>query len=513
MIAWGISPHRTATIPLGDYNADHYLTLLYQSFINLNWRIGYFDHDGIIAYTNISWPSYSEEVSIRVYSNHIIIKSECVGYQGFFTDYGKNQQNLDLLFTEIEYAEFHLQNNLEQTTHELIHTIPEKQFINLSDPPMVGKEKLRGFLSVFTPQKNYAVTPILVLINIAVFIVSAVAMGFMIVFLAKYRKNIPSNFPVDLFLPIGFNSRTLVLHGQVWRLLSNIFLHFSIGHLLGNMIVLIYIGSLIESKLGKWNFLFLYLFTGLIASMVSVMGHVQLIGGGASGAIFGLFGILLALLTTNFYERSARRALLISTAIFVGYNILPSANRHIDYAAHLGGLGSGYVLGLIAYVGLSNPNPAFKKWGIAITCFIVTALFIAGSIFYTPDYQFKQYILLNGRTEDLFNDLRNDYSGNDSATPKDRLDIYKLKTLPQISQLYKAAAGYEKIILPAKQKEIALLQAQIIRLQCHYYKLMYKEIADNDKEKYEDDIDRDSRKIEDLRYEKSYLEGELVAGN
>ena len=61
--AWGISPYRKVTIPLEDYNPDHYLTLLYQAMLNRYWDIGYFDHDGIIAYTNISWASYSEEIS------------------------------------------------------------------------------------------------------------------------------------------------------------------------------------------------------------------------------------------------------------------------------------------------------------------------------------------------------------------------------------------------------------------------------------------------------------------
>jgi rhomboid protease GluP len=54
--AWGISPYRKITIPLGDYNSDHYLTLLYQAMLNRNWDISYFDHDGIIAYTLFHGP-------------------------------------------------------------------------------------------------------------------------------------------------------------------------------------------------------------------------------------------------------------------------------------------------------------------------------------------------------------------------------------------------------------------------------------------------------------------------
>jgi len=70
-MAGGITPNRIVTIPLEDYNSDHYLTLLYQSMVNLGWHIGYFDHDGIIAYTNISWESYSEEVSVLSSASNI----------------------------------------------------------------------------------------------------------------------------------------------------------------------------------------------------------------------------------------------------------------------------------------------------------------------------------------------------------------------------------------------------------------------------------------------------------
>lgn len=507
-MAWGISPYRTITVPLGEYNADHYLTLLYTAFNNLNWRVGYFDHDGIIAYTPISWASYSEEVSVRVYPNEIVIKSECVGYQGFFTDYEKNQKNLDLLFGEIEYAEFHLQTNLEQTTQQLIDSIPEKQFLSLDNPPMAGKERLRGFLSAFIPKKDYAVTPVLVLTNIGIYVISMVAIFFMAIILAASNKgHIEGDFVERILLGIGFSSRAQILQGQVWRLLTNTFLHFSLIHLTGNMIVLVYIGSLIESKLGKWNFLLLYLFAGLMASMVSVMWRAQGIAGGASGAIFGLFGILLALLSTNFYERSARRALLISTGIFVAYNIIPGSS-YVDYAAHVGGLLSGYVLGLIAYVGLSTQNTAFKKWGIATAGALLTVTFIGVSIWLTPNYQLKEYVTLNEKTSNLSNAIREDFYNGDSVSRADRLLVLDYKAKTEISDLYKIAATYEKLTLPGNKKQIANLQAKIIRLECTFYGLLYKEFKENDKTRYRKTINGTNDKINELRRQWGELEND-----
>lgn len=503
-MAWGISPYKTITIPLGDYNADHYLTLLYTSFNNLGWHIGYFDHDGIIAYTNISWPSYSEEVSARVQGGKIIIKSECVGYQALFTDYGKNKKNLDMLFYDMGFTEVQLETTLEQTTQQLMDAVPEKQFLSLTDPPMAGKERLHNFLSAFTPQQNYFITPILALINIAVYIITSVAMIVILMKLLTTGQHGHIGRLIDIYekvyMSMGFNGRSQVLSGQVWRLLTSTFLHFSLMHLAGNMIVLIYIGSLIESKLGKWNFLFLYLFTGLMASMVSIMWHDQIIGGGASGAIFGLFGILLALLSTNFYERSARRALLISTGIFVAYNIIPRDN-HIDHAAHFGGLISGYVLGLVAYWGLSNNNASLKKWGIVLAGAGITVLFIGCSVFLTPNYNLKKYEELNIRSRELNRSINNDFYNGDSVSRNDRLNILEHKAMPKLSRLRKIAATYEQMPLPGKKKKIAVIRAGIIRLECDFYILLYKEFKENDKVKYRKAINDDTDKINNLRLE------------
>lgn len=507
-MVWGISPYKTLIIPLEDYNATHYLTLLYTAFQNLGWHIGYFDHDGIIAYTDISWESYSEEVSVRVHQQQVIIKSECVGYQALFTDYGKNEKNLELLLAEIDYADFHLQHNLEKTAQELMDAVPENQFLQLDNPPMAGKEKLHSFLSAFTPQKDYFITPILVLINIAVYFIATLSIVFMIVLATKSGYN-GGNIFEKAYLIMGFSNRSLVLQGQIWRLLTNTFLHFSFLHLAGNMIVLIYIGSLLESKLGKWNYLLLYLFTGIMASMVSVMHQTQGIAGGASGAIFGLFGILLALLSTNFYEQNIRRALLISTGIFVAYNIIPSGPS-IDYAAHFGGLVSGYILGLVAYAGLSHPKEAFRKWGIAVTGLLLCLSFITTAMLLTPDYRIKEYAHLNIEVNRLLRDIKDDFYMGDSVTRADRLDILNHKAMPEISDLYKTAAMYEHLTLPAKTKKVANVRAKIVRLECEFYNLLYKEFKYSDTLKYRPLINKNTEQLNTLRKQWVNFENEDI---
>ncbi|MFD2147910.1 rhomboid family intramembrane serine protease [Mucilaginibacter antarcticus] len=364
------------------------------------------------------------------------------------------------------------------------------------------KEKLRGFLSAFTPKQGYFVTPILVLANITIFIITvAFFIAMLLVYAIKAQAH-PGGQHIyehleDIYLSLGFSNRRQVLNGQVWRLISNTFLHFSFMHLAGNMVVLIYIGSLLERKLGRWNYLLLYLLTGICASITSVVWRDQGVAAGASGAIFGLFGILLALLSTKFYEPSARRALLISTAIFVGYIILPKGNNRIDHAAHFGGLISGYIFGQIAYLGLRYDKPKLTVFYAAA----ITVFYTSLCIWLAPVYQFNELKTLTKRTEQISDELKNDFYGNYNMQRDSMMQKFVYKALPEIDTLNKIAKQMQQLILPKKEKLVADVKARIIFEECKLYKLLYKEYRDKDQKKYRPQINSSIQTINNLRLE------------
>ncbi|RYD86469.1 MAG: rhomboid family intramembrane serine protease, partial [Sphingobacteriales bacterium] len=299
---------------------------------------------------------------------------------------------------------------------------------------------------------------------------------------------------------LGFSARTQVLNGQIWLLVSNTFLHFSLLHLAGNMVTLIYIGSIIESKVGKWNYLFLYLFTGIIASMVSVMWRDEQIGAGASGAIFGLFGIFLALLSTNFYERNVRRAMLISTVIFLALNINPFGEG-IDHAAHFGGLVSGYIFGFIVYAGLTHKNSSVKKYGIAVAGMVVVGVFVFGGIMSAPQYDNKKFRQLKNASEDISHTLHKCFYGYDNITPYQRLYILEHEALPAIKKYRAIANEFTRLTLPENKKREAGFRSKIILVHSNYYTLLYREYKEKDPVKYRPAISKATEKINALRYE------------
>ena len=190
------------------------------------------------------------------------------------------------------------------------------------------------------PQKNYLITPILIYANVFVF-------ALMVLF--GINVFMPST---DILVQWGGNIRYLTINGQLWRLFTSIFLHSGILHLAFNMYALLYVGSILEKAIGRNKFIFAYLISGIAASISSLMIYENIVSVGASGAIFGLFGVLLPLLVSK--EKGYEfpdipvKNLALNTSAFVLYNIIIGFGKSgIDNAAHIGGLFTGAIIGIL----------------------------------------------------------------------------------------------------------------------------------------------------------------------
>jgi rhomboid protease GluP len=143
------------------------------------------------------------------------------------------------------------------------------------------------------------------------------------------------------------------------------FLHGGLLHILLNMWCLGTSGPLIERLYGNAGFALLYLFAGLGGSLASAWWHPMVVGVGASGAIFGVLGGLLAFLVVHRHAipESVLGPLRSSVLGFVGYNgVYGLMTPGIDNAAHIGGLVTGFATGLL----LSRPWPASRPFeGVA----------------------------------------------------------------------------------------------------------------------------------------------------
>lgn len=190
-------------------------------------------------------------------------------------------------------------------------------------------------MNLFTPRRGYWLTPIIIYVNAAIF-----------VFTVLYTQSIMW-FPARALVVLGANFGPLTVDGQWWRLLSSVFLHGGLLHLVFNAIVLANIGVFLEPLIGRRSFAIVYVITGLLASSASLVFNYGVVSVGASGAIFGMYGFFLALLTTKLFKPEFRNTFLKNTLGFVGLNIAIGFFGPIDNAAHIGGLVSGFLLGYL----------------------------------------------------------------------------------------------------------------------------------------------------------------------
>ena len=157
---------------------------------------------------------------------------------------------------------------------------------------------------------------------------------------------------------LGAVNGTLVRSGQVYRLITGLFMHGSIWHLLCNMYSLYVIGCATENYFGKKKFLLIYLVSGIIGSMFSCIFNTGW-SLGASGAIFGLMG---ALCYFGYYYRLYMGKALYSEIIpVIILNLaLSLIVSNIDFYAHIGGL----IGGVFITMGLGIKNKTDKQSSI-----------------------------------------------------------------------------------------------------------------------------------------------------
>jgi rhomboid protease GluP len=279
----------------------------------------------------------------------------------------------------------------------------------------------------------------------------------------------------------GANLRPLTLNGQWWRLITNCFVHAGILHLLLNMYALLYIGILLEPRLGSQRFFAAYILSGIAASVNSLWWHEFTVSVGASGAVFGLYGVFLAMLTTNLIEKNARKALLASIGVFVFYNLANGLKDGIDNAAHIGGLICGLIIGYAYYPGLKKAVSNVFQY----TTIIILSVFVLASSFVICS-QISNDI---GKYEKGMNTFAENerkallvYNNEDVNMPTDSIKSMLSRGITSWNENIKLITELDRLQLPDtlhKRDEI-ILDYCMLRLKS--YELMNKSVEENSKD-------------------------------
>lgn len=156
------------------------------------------------------------------------------------------------------------------------------------------------------------------------------------------------------FFPGGFIFERLagvnlyIMEGELWRLVTPMFLHSGFPHLLFNSFSLILFGPGLEHILGRNRFIILYLSTGILANLATlILKPLTYTHVGSSGAIFGLFGIYLAMIFFRKEMLSRENSQMVIVMVIIGV-IMTFLNANVNVTAHIFGLLSGLILGSFA---------------------------------------------------------------------------------------------------------------------------------------------------------------------
>lgn len=211
---------------------------------------------------------------------------------------------------------------------------------------------IKKYFSPFVPREGFYITPIIMDLNIIIFVIMAIAgLGsFSLSFNHHSLKE--SNLYLFSFkdndlLSWGANFKSSIINGEWWRLLTCVFLHGGLLHLVLNMYVLYFVGIFLEPRLSKTKYAGIYLVTSIFASITILWRHDGTISVGASGAIFGLYGVILSLLLTKkVFLKDFSKPFLRSIVLYVAICLLLEFTGG-DNIVHIAGLISGFIIGLI----------------------------------------------------------------------------------------------------------------------------------------------------------------------
>lgn len=150
------------------------------------------------------------------------------------------------------------------------------------------------------------------------------------------------------------------------RIVWAMFLHASTEHLFSNMIITLFLGAMIEKEVGPIRYGLVYLLSGVGGNLLSLFWKVvqndSAVSIGASGAVFGLDGMLIAmvfLLRKQMVRVTpARVVVMVFFSLYSGF-----ASGNIDNAAHIGGLVTGFVFGCITCFAIRRKNTVMYEGG------------------------------------------------------------------------------------------------------------------------------------------------------
>ncbi|HLC78006.1 MAG TPA: rhomboid family intramembrane serine protease [Candidatus Nanoarchaeia archaeon] len=210
-----------------------------------------------------------------------------------------------------------------------------------------------GKKSIFS---SLSVNLIFVLINVVCFIVFAILI-----------------WQIPKFIDyIAIKPANILAGNYLWTIITSMFMHGGFFHIFANMLSLLFVGSFVERILGRKRYFFFYIFAGIFASLFFVLmslifvNELNTYAVGASGAIFGLIGLLMVLTPDQpvfimFIPIPIKMKYAAPGMLLVLWLISIAGDLPIGNTAHLGGFLAGIVYGIYLRIKYKKKTSYIRK--------------------------------------------------------------------------------------------------------------------------------------------------------
>ncbi len=458
-------PKLEKTIVVDGKNKELILSYCYSSFITLSWNTLYVSDYSLVATTKKNWRSNSQSIIVTAADNSLSVKSEMTGSE--LVDLGgKNKQNIADFLQAFESVKTSLQPIEDENNRKAIAQLREDT-VKIAGEKAQQQEEVVKALNL--GGSNLYATYTIIAINILVFVL-------MVINGAGIME--PNGM---VHLKWGSNYGPLTLSGDWWRLITNIFIHFGIIHIAMNMYTFYMVGIYLEPLLGKKRYITAYLCSGVLASITSLWWHtVPVNSAGASGAIFGMYGLFLTFLITKLIPDVVRKGLIQSIGIFIVYNLAYGMKGGVDNSAHVGGLISGFVIGWLYIISIKKEKDGLKAaWTLPLAILLTVAI----TVFYLQQHKGSEIVRRSVQNEiketeykdtDKFNDAYNKFVelqksallpwSDTTITDEEKVKQIK-ETLPKWEQAESLATQMQGYDVSTRMKSRADLVLQYIQLR------------------------------------------------
>jgi membrane associated rhomboid family serine protease len=302
-------------------------------------------------------------------------------------------------------------------------------------------------------------TPAILALNIAIFICMCFGTGAL-------------SDPATL-IAWGGNVGPHTTNGEWWRLITSLFVHAGALRLLANVIGLVSVGFMLERLVGPVAFVVTYAAAGVMAGIAELSAHPIAVNAGASGAIFGVYGLLAASAMWGFYRRSpvtiplaAMKGLVPGAFVFLAVDVL-THGLHSD--GRFAGFVAGFIAGAILATGIADRKPAMRRVWATVGATAGLVILLGAPLRGLDDARadVAAVIAVEGRTAHEY-DAEIERSNDGRSTMGDRIVLID-QIRPQLQALRARLESFDKV--PREQQSLVASAIEFLKTRDESWRL------------------------------------------